>query len=152
MARSTLAQRSACALLPVPTPARSVHLSAPNHTEPSVTALCLVSTRSRLIEAIGCFIQSPEKLFNGEWVEYGKKMFVLDGFGKRYCYDTLELAMNSFMKRKEYQARCCRNALEIADFILNNKDKTYNLTQEDVILSAEHITSRYTSKLKGITE
>ena len=93
----------------------------------------------------GSWVIGIYKLFNGEWVEYGKKRFVLDGFGKRYCYDTLELAMNSFMKRKEYQARCCRNALEIADFILNNKDKTYNLTQEDVILSAEHITSRYTS-------
>ena len=93
----------------------------------------------------GSWVIGIYELFNGEWVEYGKKRFVLDGSGKRYCYDTLELAMNSFMKRKEYQARCCRNALEIADFILNNKDKTYNLTQEDVILSAEHITSRYTS-------
>ena len=81
--------------------------------------------------------------FSGEWIETGKRRFVLDGLGRRYCYDTLELAMNSFMKRKEYQARCCRNTLEIADFILNNKDKTSNLTQEDVILSAEHITSRY---------
>ena len=81
--------------------------------------------------------------FSGEWLEIGKKRFVLDGFGKRYCYDTLELAMNSFIKRKEYQASYCGSALEIADFILNNKDKINNLTQEDVILSAEHITSRY---------
>ena len=86
-------------------------------------------------------IQIYKNPFSGEWIESGKRRFVLDGLGRRYCYDTLELAMNSFMKRKEYQARCCRNTLEIADFILNNKDKTSNLTQEDVILSAEHITS-----------
>ena len=91
----------------------------------------------------GSWVIGIYKSFNGDWIEYGKKRFVLDGFGKRYCYDTLELAMNSFMKRKEYQARCCRNALEIADFILENKDKIRNLTQDDVVLSAEYITSRY---------
>ena len=88
-------------------------------------------------------IQIYKNPFSGEWLETGRKRFVLDGSGKRYCYDTLDLAMDSFMKRKEYQARCCRNTLEIADFILENKDKISNLTQDDVVLSAEHITSRY---------
>ena len=91
----------------------------------------------------GSWVIGIYRSFNGEWSECGKKRFVLDGFGKRYCYDTLELAMQSFLKRKEYQARCCRDTLEIADFILKSKGELGKLTEEDVVISAEHITSRY---------
>jgi len=91
----------------------------------------------------GAWVIGIYKSFSGEWNEYGKKRFVLDGHGKRYCYDTLDMAMHSFIKRKEYQAKCCRNTLEIADFILKNKGEIKITTEDDVVMSAEHITSKY---------
>jgi hypothetical protein len=67
----------------------------------------------------------------GAWVterkwEMGKKRFVLDGIGKRYCHETKEMAFDSYKMRKKSQLRYAQNALDIATFMIN---ETANLTK-----------------------
>jgi hypothetical protein len=67
----------------------------------------------------------------GAWVveknwATGKKRFVLDGVGKRYCHETKEMAFDSYKMRKKSQLRYAQNALDIATFAIN---ETANLKE-----------------------
>lgn len=59
-----------------------------------------------------------EQYYGPEWYR-GKKRFVLDGPGKRYCYQTKELAWESFRIRKQWQERRARLTLSRAEFALS---------------------------------
>ena len=48
----------------------------------------------------------------------GRKRFVLDGVGKRYCHENKNIAYDSYKIRKKLQARHAQNALDIASFML----------------------------------
>jgi len=42
----------------------------------------------------------------GAWIDvHGESKFVLDGNGKRWAYESQEWALNSFIKRKQWQIR-----------------------------------------------
>ena len=60
-----------------------------------------------------------------KWSE-GKKRFVLDGIGKRYCHETKEMAFDSYKMRKKSQLRYAQNAIDIATFMIK---ETANLKE-----------------------
>lgn len=56
--------------------------------------------------------------------------FVLDNSTRKYCYPTLEGAINSFKHRKRKQQQMLRYQLEQADVCVNNLDKLDNISVE----------------------
>lgn len=81
--------------------------------------------------------------FLGEEILIGKKRFILSGYGKRYCYETKEKALESYISRKKSQKLIATNALEISSFMLDKLSKDIELKDDDIIFDAEHITSKY---------
>jgi hypothetical protein len=86
------------------------------------------------VEGVTLFLiefKETKKTKCGAWVVeknwvIGKKRFVLDGAGKRYCHETKEMAFDSYKMRKKSQLRYAQNALDIASFMIN---ETANLKE-----------------------
>tara|TARA_R110002033_G_scaffold47816_2_gene93445 strand:- start:5318 stop:5668 length:351 start_codon:yes stop_codon:yes gene_type:complete len=57
----------------------------------------------------------------GAWVirsKYSKKRFVLNGWGKRLCHQTKEMAWDAYQQRKLSQRRLATDALAKAEYAL----------------------------------
>jgi hypothetical protein len=85
----------------------------------------------------------------GAWVveknwAIGKKRFVLDGVGKRYCHETKEMAFDSYKMRKKSQLRYAQNALDIATFMIEQANKLKDAPQSHLILDVPEFWHSYT--------
>ena len=85
----------------------------------------------------------------GAWVAEknwptGKKRFVLDGIGKRYCHQTKEMAFHSYKIRKKSQLRHAQNALDIASFMIEQTNKLKDAPQSRLILDVPEFWRNYT--------
>jgi hypothetical protein len=87
-------------------------------------------TEDGVMLMLRCFTET-KKTKCGSWVVErcnwpGKRRFVLDGIGKRYCHETQGMAFDSYKMRKKSQLRYAQNALDIATFMIK---ETANLKE-----------------------
>ena len=78
-----------------------------------------------------------------KWSE-GKKRFVLDGIGKRYCHETKEMAFDSYKMRKKSQLRYAQNAIDIASFMIEQTSKLKDAPESNLILGTPDFWHNYT--------
>jgi hypothetical protein len=71
----------------------------------------------------------------GYWIadEMGRRKFVLKGRGKRYAHETLEWALESFIRRREHYIIWLRHELRASEVVLGTaKDWAANGIPEEV--------------------
>ena len=73
----------------------------------------------------------------------GKKRFVLDGIGKRYCHETKEMAFDSYIMRKKSQLRHAQNALDISKFMIAETEKLTEAPNETIDLGRPKFWENY---------
>ncbi|WP_351122682.1 hypothetical protein [Shewanella sp. T24-MNA-CIBAN-0130] len=83
----------------------------------------------------------------GAWVmrdRWSKKRFVLNGSGKRHCHQTKELAWEAYHKRKLTQRRLAEQALEKAEYALEQIALMDSPPEESAILGKPEFWFTYT--------